>query len=752
MTLNNKEKTIIEQQEGMLNKYALVLTSIKGIGVKTFSYLIPEEMKPDIKIGQPVSVPFGRMGLINAYVVGFSNYLPEEIKAKNISKILDYTPIFDLKYLKFLEWVADYYFCSIQNVLECAVPVKFLSGTQKEQTEKFIEFKTFDNAGKRQTEILQLLKSKGKIRLIDFEKEAKTTRATINKLLNLDCIQITEQQLFRNPLEIFKQQDLEPFPQLLDEQQTAYKEIEKRLGSYNNILLHGVTSSGKTEVYFAAIKKVLEQGKNILFLAPEIALASVLTQRMAKRFGIEKTAIWHSSISDGEKFDVWNKIKNNEIRILAGARSAVFAPLKNIGLIIIDEEHDSSYKQTMPSPRYDAKKVAQKLAELNNCPVLSGSATPDINTYYYAKNSGNLIEMKKRYNDYPLAKVRVVDMREERFRANNGIFSRALVSAIEQNLRDKKQTILLMNRRGFSTYTQCMACGEVIQCPKCAIPLIFHSQTQTLKCHYCEHEQPMITECPKCGSDAIRNCGTGVQRVELVAQKLFPDCNIARLDSDSLSKKNQHIEILNDFRNGKIDILIGTQMLAKGLDNPNVTLVGVINADNGFNLPDFRSCERGFQLLTQVAGRAGRGNNPGEVYFQTYNPDFFGLETAKEQDYETFYKTEIEARENFDYPPFSQIIRIILSSKNQYRAERSAQEIAMRLNDIVDNRQLTEPIAVLGPNPCVIERLQEYYRFQILIKNKLEEKGRRFILNFLAQIKLPEDIRLTIDVDPIDIL
>ena len=752
MTLNNETDIIEEQQEGMLNKYALVLTSIKGIGVKTFSYLIPEDMKPVIKIGQPVSVPFGRMGLINAYIVGFSNYLPEGIKAKNISKILDYTPIFDIKYLKFLEWTADYYFCSIQNVLECAVPVKFLSGIQKEQTEKFIEFKTFDNATKRQIEILKILQETGKTKLINFEKQVKTTRATLNKLVNLGCAQITEKQLFRNPLEIFKQQELEPFPELLEEQQNAYNEIEKRLGSYNNILLHGVTSSGKTEVYFAAIKKVLEQGKNVLFLAPEIALASVLTQRMARRFGIEKTAIWHSSISDGEKFDVWNKIKNNKIRILAGARSAVFAPLKNIGLIIIDEEHDSSYKQTMPVPRYDAKKVAQKLAELNNCPVVSGSATPDINTYYYAKNSGNLIEMKKRYNDYPLAKVRVIDMREEHFRANNGIFSRALVSAIEQNLKDKKQTIILMNRRGFSTYTQCLACGEVIQCPKCAIPLIFHSQTQTLKCHYCEHEQPMITQCPKCGSDAIRNCGTGVQRVELVAQKLFPDSNIARLDSDTLSRKNQHIEILNDFRSGKIDILIGTQMLAKGLDNPNVTLVGVINADNGFNLPDFRSCERGFQLLTQVAGRAGRGDNPGEVYFQTYNPDFFGLETAKEQDYETFYKTEIQAREDFDYPPFSQIIRIILSSKNQYRAERSAQEIAMRLNDIVDKRQLTEPIAVLGPNSCVIERLQEYYRFQILIKNKLEEKGRRFVLSFLSQIKLPEDIRLTVDVDPIDIL
>ena len=630
--------------------------------------------------------------------------------------------------------------------------MKFLNGIQKELTEKLIEFKTFDNASKRQVEILEKLKEAGKTKLIDFEKSAKTTRATLNKLEALGCVEITQEQVFRNPIDIFKQQNLEPFPPLLDEQKTVYEEIEKRLGSHSSILLHGVTSSGKTEVYFKAIQKVLEQGKNVLFLAPEIALASVLTQRLARRFGTDKTAIWHSSISDGEKFDVWQKIKNNEIRILAGARSAVFAPLKNIGLIIIDEEHESAYKQTMPAPRYDARKVAQKLAELNNCPLLSGSATPVINTYYYAKNSGNLLEMKKRYNDYPMAKVRVVDMREEHFRANHGVFSRSLKTAIEKNLRDKKQTIILMNRRGFSTYTQCLACGEVIQCPKCAIPLIFHSQTQTLKCHYCEHEEPLVTQCPKCGSDALQNCGTGVQKVELIAQKLFPDCNIVRLDSDSLARKNEHIRILEDFRNGKIDILIGTQMLAKGLDNPNVTLVGVINADNGFNLPDFRSCERGFQLLTQVAGRAGRGDNPGEVYFQTYNPDFFGLETAKQQDYKSFYNTEIEAREDFDYPPFSQIIRVILSSKNQFRAERSAQEIAMRLNDIVDKRQLTEPVAVLGPNPCVIERLQEYYRFQILIKNKLGEKGRRFILSFLAQIKLPDDIKLTVDVDPIDIL
>ena len=746
------DKTEI-QQEDMLNKYALVLTSIKGIGVKTFSYLIPEELKPAIKIGQPVLVPFGRMGLINAFVVGFSNYLPEGIKAKNISKILDTTPIFDVDYLKFLEWVADYYFCSIQNVIECAVPMKFLNESKKELTQKYVEFIAYGDTGRRQKEILELLEKNGRTSLSDFEKLAKTTRTTIKKLEDAGCLKIIEEKVYRNPLDIFKTAETkEQFPELTREQQQAYEKIEKHLGSYEKILLHGVTSSGKTEVYFRAIKKVLEQGKNVLFLAPEIALASVLTKRIAKRFGTEKTAIWHSSISDGEKFDVWQKIKNNEIKILAGARSAVFAPLKNIGLIIIDEEHESAYKQTMPAPRYDARMVAQKLAQLNDAPLILGSATPDVSSYYYAKNSNSLIELKKRYNNYPMAKVRVIDMREERFRANNGIFSRALVKAIEDNLRDKKQTIILLNRRGFSTYTQCLACGEVIQCPRCAIPLIFHSQTQTLKCHYCEHEEPMPPQCPKCGSEALKNCGTGVQKVEIITQKLFPEAKIVRLDSDALTKKNLHIEILDEFSKGNIDILIGTQMLAKGLDNPNVTLVGVINADNSFNLPDFRSSERGFQLLTQVAGRAGRGDNPGEVYFQTYNPEFFALETAKEQNYESFYTTEIQSREDYDYPPFSKIIRIILSSKNSYRAERSAQEIAMRLKDVIDKMQISEPLAVLGPGACVIEKLHEWYRFQILIKNKLEDRGHRFVHSFLSQIKLPEDIKLTVDVDPLDIL
>ncbi len=804
----------------MLNKYAQILTCISGMGVKTFSYLIPDILKSEIKIGQPVLVPFGKMGLINAFVTGFSNYLPENIKAKSIVEILDEKPLFDLKYLQFLEWVSSYYFSDIQSVLECAIPMKFLKqskrlvqrtenavgeneteniildnlnnkpiyvsvllkrtklssskfyttlrklknkgmvkienilddSAQKQQFEKFIKYKSKDGASSRQMEILECLEKLGETRLIDFEKDVKTTRNTVKKLADCGYVEIIERDVYRNPLDIFKTEKTEDFPLLSDEQQKAYEKIIKKLDTSETILLHGVTSSGKTEVYFNVIRKVIEQGKNVLFLAPEIALASMLTKRIAKRFGTENVAIWHSNISDGERYDVWNKIQNNEIKILAGARSAVFAPLKNIGAIIIDEEHESSYKQTTPSPRYNAKDVAGKLAELNGCPLILGSATPDVSTYYRAVNSKNLIEMKHRYNNYELADVHVIDMREEIFRKNHGIFSRQLVSAIEKNLEEKKQTLLLMNRRGFSKYTQCLACGDVIQCSKCAIPLVFHSQTQTLKCHYCNEEIIMPETCPKCGSNALKNCGTGVQKVEIIAQKLFPDARIERLDSDSLAKKNRHVEILNDFANGDIDILIGTQMIAKGLDNPNVTLVGVINADGSFNLPDFRSCERGFQLLTQVAGRAGRSELKGSVYFQTFNPEFFALETAQKQDYMSFYRTEIDAREMFDYPPFSKIIRIVLSSVNQYRAERSAEEIAMRLKDIVNRHNLTEPIAVLGATQCVLERLQENYRYQIIIKNKLEERGHRFITKFLSSVKLPNDIKMTVDVDPLDIL
>ena len=522
--------------------------------------------------------------------------------------------------------------------------------------------------------------------------------------------------------------------------------------NHPEILLHGVTASGKTEVYFKLIDDTIKAGKNVLFLAPEIALASQLTKRLAKKFGTEDVAIWHSSISDGERYDVWQKLYKNEIKILAGARSAVFAPLKNIGLIIIDEEHESAYKQTTPAPRYDARVVARKLAEFHNCPLLLGSATPDISTYYRAVNTGNLFELKKRYNDAKVPPVLVINMQEYGRAAYKSVISKPMQVEIKETLEQGKQVILLINRRGFSTYTQCQACGHVIECPNCAIPMIWHAKDQMLKCHYCNHVERFPDVCPACGSDAFKNSGTGTQKIEQYIKDLFPENNVERIDSDILVRKGEHIRLLEKFQRGDIDILVGTQMIAKGLDNPNVTLVGVISADASFNLPDFRASERGFQLLTQVAGRAGRGEFAGKVLFQTYNPDFYALESAKSQNYGEFYETEIAAREEFDYPPFSQIIRLILSSQNGFRAEKSAQEIAMRLCLMVEKFGISERLEVLGPSPCVIERLNSQYRFQILIKNKMGEKGHRFVSSFLNKITMPKDIRLAIDVDPLDIL
>ena len=746
-------------------KYALALVNITGLGVKTFSYLIPDDMKGKIQIGQAILVPFGRQGLINAFCVGFSDYLPPEIKAKKINRILDEKPLFSIDYLKLLEWVANYYCCDLVTVLNAAIPMKLIEKNSK--TEQLIEFITYDGATKRQKEILEQLKKMGKPPLITFEKIVKTTRATIKKLETLGCIKLTEEEIYRNPLDILQINETEPLSELEAEQLTAYEGIKKSIDNYYkrketlsenevlpplSILLHGVTASGKTEVYFKLIDDCIKSGKNVLFLVPEIALASQLTKRLAKKFGTRDVAIWHSSISEGERYDVWQRLYNNDIKILAGARSAVFAPLQNIGLIVIDEEHEGAYKQTNPAPRYDARIVAQKLSEFHNCPLISGSATPDISMYYKALNAGSLFEMKHRYKNAPIAPVTVINMQEHGKAAYKSIISKPLQTAIEETLNKKQQVILLINRRGFSTYTQCKACGHVIECPNCAIPMIWHSKDQMLKCHYCNHSEYFPDFCPECGSDALRNSGTGTQKIEQYVQELFADYKVERIDSDVLVRKGEHIRLLERFQNGDIDILVGTQMIAKGLDNPNVTLVGVISADASFNLPDFRSSERGFQLLTQVAGRAGRGEFTGRVFFQTYNPEFYALESAKSQNYREFYDKEIISREEFDYPPYSKIVRLIISSANNFRAEKAANEIALSLCTIIEKYGVSERLEVLGPTPCVIERINGQYRFQILIKNKLDNKGHQFISSFIGKITMPKDVKLAVDVDPLDIL
>lgn len=671
-------------------KYALCLVNIQKLGTKTFSYLIKEEDKDKIKIGQAVSLPFGKTRKIQGWVVGFSNYLEEGIKAKEIEEILEPEPLFNIEYLKLLENIAQYYFCDLQTVLKCAIPEKFFEKNLKKYREPKIKNKIFDT-----------LKENSDIKLTPAQEK-------------------------------------------------IYNEITKI--SPKEALLYGITGSGKTEIYFKLIEDTIKQGKKVLFLAPEIALVTQLTKRTIKKFGKDNVAIWHSSITEAEKYKVWQKLKNNEIDILFGARSAVFAPLKDLGLIIIDECHDTSYKQTMPAPRYDARYVARLLAEFMGAKVVMGSATPDISDYYRAINSNSLFTLKERFNNQNLPKVSIVDMKMEQYEKNYGVFSKYLIKKIKETKEEGHQTVLLINRRGYSTYTQCMECGEVAVCPRCEIPLIYHKQDNSHKCHWCNYEIKNMEKCQKCGGECIENIGYGVERIEKIAREIFKDFNIERFDSDILSRKNEHVDILNRFENGEIDILIGTQMIAKGLDNKNVTLVGVINADMSFNLPDYRSSERGFSLLTQVAGRSGRGEDKGEVVFQVYNTENEYINLSKNQDYETFYDAEIETREALDYPPFSNIIRLVLVSKNNYRCERASLEITKRFQDFVEKQGLSERLNILGPAPCVLEKIKNEYRFNIIVKNKMGERGHRIASSFINNIIMPDDIKLIIDVDPIDIL
>lgn len=744
---------------GISNKYALCIVDVRNLGTRTFSYLIPDEIKEEIKIGQAVSVPFGnRKQNIIAFVVGFSNYLEEGIKAKSIIKIIDRRAVFSLDYLKMLDWIANYYSCDINTVMQAAIPMKFLKenaeNITKEKFEKFIKYKSKEDASPRQLRILEKLEEVGETTLIEFEKDIKTTRATILKLQEKGLVEIIEKPIYRNPLAVFKNIQKDEFPALSEEQESVYSQIAQKADNHEKqpILLHGITGSGKTEIYFKLIKKVLDEGKNVLFLAPEIALASQLTLRLIKRFNPEEIAIWHSSISEGEKYDVWNKLRRNQIRIIIGARSAIFAPLNNIGLVIIDEEHENTYKQTSPAPRYDARKVAQKICELHNAVLLKGSATPDVESYYTAHSSSNIVTLNNRFNKAGLANVTVVDMREEFYRESRSIFSNTLINAVNETLDKKKQVILLMNRRGFYTHVQCKTCGEIIKCPQCDVPMIYHTTDKTLKCHWCNTSIELPELCPKCGSPEIKMGGVGTQRIETITQKLFPKAKIERMDSDVLSSKTKYIEILDRFQKGETDILIGTQMIAKGLDNKNVVLVGVLDSDISFSMPDFRSGERGFQLLMQVAGRAGRGDENGRVIFQTYNPEMYAIQNAKAQNYSEFYKNEISRREIFDYPPYCQIIKIVISSTDEVRAAICANETAENLKKQTDKFKLSEYISVSNSMKCIMQKINSEYRYQIIIKNKLGKKGHYLISKFTQGLTTANDIKLVTDIDPIDII
>lgn len=813
------------ENKGILNKYALVIADVNGLGTKAFSYSIPDDLRDKIKYGSPVVVPFGAKNAVNGFVVGFSGTLNGDFKVKTILDVLDEEVAFSPEYMQLLLWTAKYYVCDLNSVIQVAcvsklfgkfktkitkieeIPTEKLNENErkilanldfnvptsditlkrsvkiskekfsrsirklktlgliksenildepnaKEKTIKFVKILSKITENRTFLKFLEKFEPKEEFLLSEFLKMAHTTLPTLKKAEQDGLVEIFEKNIYRNPLNIYANEKMTDFPELSAEQKKAYEIIAEKIDEKQTvpILVHGVTASGKTELYFALMKKVIDEGKNVLFLAPEIAIASMLTKKTALRFGIENVAIWHSSISDNEKFDIRQRMKQNKVKILVGARSAVFAPLKNIGLIVIDEEHESSYKQTAPPPYYNACEVAEKLAEINGATIVKGSATPDVCTYYEAVKSDNLIELKERFNNVPLAPVSIVDMKSEYSSKGQRLFSKYLIGKIEENLENGMQTILLMNRLGFSTKIQCPSCGEIITCPHCSVPLVFHKKSNTLRCHWCDYQTEITETCPSCGSTDFKFSGTGTERVEEIAQKLFPSARIARFDSNNMNRKNAYAEMLNEFEVGNIDILIGTSMSAKGLDNENVTLVGVINSDGSFVFPDFRSSERGFQLLTQVAGRAGRGKYGGSVVFQTFNPDFSVISSAKEQNYQKFYDEEIKMRREFGYPPYSQVIRLIVSGEDEKRVFQATEEICHQLQKTAQKYDLSEKISVGTASPCAYEKVNNEYRFEILVKNFAEKKGHALLSKFYKTVKLPNDLRLKIDVSPIDLL
>ena len=483
-------------------------------------------------------------------------------------------------------------------------------------------------------------------------------------------------------------------------------------------------------------------------MVPEISLTPQMLDRFIARFGKSKIAVLHSKLSIGERHDEWNKIKNGKAKIVIGARSAIFAPVENLGLIIIDEEHDSSYKSES-NPRYDAKEVAKYIAVKAKCPLLLGSATPDVRTFYGAREEEKieLLKLTKRANNAELPKIEVVDLKQELANGNHSMLSVSLYSAIEQNLKNKKQTILFLNRRGYSTFIMCRNCGYTLKCHNCDISLTYHSYEKKLKCHYCGYEQNLVTECPECHSDKIRYFGTGTQKLEQEIHKQFPMARTIRMDIDTVSKKNSAEEILHRFRDENMDILMGTQMVVKGHHFPNVTLVGVIAADSSLNIDDYRASERTFQILTQVAGRAGRGSEHGKVIIQTYNPSDFSIQCARKQNYEMFYETEIALRKQLKYPPFCDIIVIGFNSSSETEIQETSKWIYEYLNKKLNH----DEYKVFKPMPAPVDKIKNKFRWRIIIKGKMSEEANLVLNQSLKDIYNTKNLKNTnvaIDVNP----
>ncbi|HEY3913332.1 MAG TPA: primosomal protein N', partial [Verrucomicrobiae bacterium] len=671
------------------------------------------------------------------------------------------------KILELTRWMADYYCCPPEIALKTVLPEAVRKEKEGWREQLFVRAlpapEVDPKLTRRQAEVLAAARARKQAPLSVFLRETNSTTETLRKLEDKGLLQISPQISERDP---YAHETILPTQALAlnDAQKHAVDEITRAQSPSENdakkastvFLLHGVTGSGKTEVYLQAIAHALQNGKGAIVLVPEIALTPQTVERFKARFSAgplqTMVAVLHSHLSTGERHDEWHKIRQGRARIVIGARSAVFAPIDPLGLIIVDEEHEYSYKQE-EAPRYHARDVAVVRGQMENAVVVLGSATPSMESFFNVqKGKYRFLELPHRADDKKMPVVRIVDMRMAARREKAApIFSQELKEAILKRLDRNEQTLLFLNRRGFATSLQCPLCGYVAECPNCSLALTYHRKAGRLRCHICNHDVPAPAVCPepKCRNPAIRFSGIGTEKVELTLLKLFPHARVSRMDSDTLTRKEDYRRILGDFRTGKIDILVGTQMIAKGLHFPNVTLVGIIYADLGLHMPDFRAGERTFQLLTQVSGRAGRGDVEGEVFVQAFTPFHPAIQYARRHDFAGFYEQEIEFRRQLKYPPASRIALILLKGRNEEKVSFSAthvkQEIEKNAAGILD-------LTIAGPAPAPLARAETFYRYQIMLRTRQISKLSRALAVIFKDIKLPEDVTLSVDIDPVNLM
>ena len=727
--------------------YAEIILNSEAIEIdRPFTYKVPLDMEEKVKVGQMVKVPFG---VRSKPVEGFILDLKEEeinvsFKIKNILSVENEEPVITEEDLKLINFLREEYLCKYIDAIRLLIPVGILKGAKSKSRSVIVYIDDNLESIKNNDGYLEVInfikRNTGKYTKSELTKEHGISLYKLNKLIEHGLIKSEKEIVFRyNTREYNK--DVEK--KLTAEQSMAIEAIED--SEENLILLKGVTGSGKTEVYMRLVEKVLTEGKSAIVLVPEIALTPQMIERFKGRFG-SNVALFHSKLSDGERFDEWYRVKEGKASLIIGARSAIFLPAKKLGLIIIDEEHENTYKSDQ-NPKYQTKEVAEFISKLKGCKVILGSATPTIESYYRAiSGEMKLVELNHRIDNRPMPEMKLVDMREELRSGNKSIFSRRLYASMQQKLEKGEQIILFLNRRGFSTFVSCRSCGYVFDCENCDISMTYH-KNGFLVCHYCGKTKKQPNLCPKCGSKYVKFFGAGTERVEEEVRKYLKNVKILRMDVDTTRAKDSHEKIYNAFKAGEADILIGTQMVSKGLDFPNVTLVGILSADMSLNLPDYRAAERSFQIITQVAGRAGRGEKEGEVIVQTYTPEHYSLQYAKKYDYEDFYEKEFTIRAMMGYPPFGRILLINGIGKNEDELKKQMIFLGKKVKEKAEEFGGLE---VLGPTPCIIYKIKENYRWQIIVKGEFSSKFSKSIKDLLYDKanNVYNDIRVSMDINP----